>query len=482
MFTKTVAVQKSAYVYLGVFCLFALALWAPALFIPFWGDDYFFLTQARDARLTGNSWWLPFVTPSQTGFWRPLSMDTGWRFVEQFLQGDLLYSHLYSWCLTLLSLAGIALFAFQFARAMRWQQPLLIALLTAALHAVHIVTYLPLHWVAAMNSPTLVFFLSITLAVWVALPRMQGAKRWLTLLSLPLLQLLSLFSKEPAILIPALVVVLAIFLHKQQSYKKMDIAMWFICVGICVLWLYFYKEFTPNRHSAYGLTLGKNITINSLSFSAWIFNVPREALRMIVTAGFWESKFWIGSLWAAACFIPMAIVYWISLRTLKPAFTLIQWLAALAFLVIAYGPYFVLADQAYEYYAAVAMILPLLLVARALLVASKLKMGLLLVGISSFIAVQGTRSAEYPAVIDRAFWAERQVEYLQQQPVSVPLLVSVANEHQFAALGIQGIEWRLGLAKGSVILTPTCEVQGKLLSNRILVQNSAGNFVWQNCH
>lgn len=476
MFTPFFPAHKSPYVYLGFFSLFALALWFPSLFIPFWGDDYFFLTQARDAHLNGNSWWLPFVTPSETGFWRPLSMDTGWRFVEQILQGNLLYSHIYSWCLTLLSLAGITLFAYQFARAMQWQQPMLIALLTAALHAVHIVTYLPLHWVAAMNSPTLVFFLSITLALWIALPRMQGTKRWLALLSLPLLQLLSLFSKEPAILIPALVVVLAIFLHKQQSYKKMDIAMWFICVGICAVWLYFYKEFTPNRHSAYGLTLGKNITINSLSFSAWIFNVPREALRMIVTG-----QYAVGALWAAACFTPMAIAYWISLRALKPATSNIQWLAALAFLVIAYGPYFVLADQAYEYYAAVAMILPLLLVARALLVASKLKIGLLLVGISSLIAVQGTRSAEYPAVIDRAFWAERQVEYLQQQPVSLPLLVSVANEHQFAALGVQGIEWRLGLAKGSVILTHTCESQGKPLSERILVQNPVGNFMWREC-
>ncbi|MGV8837865.1 hypothetical protein, partial [Cellvibrio sp.] len=160
---------KSNYIYLSLFCVFALALWFPSLFIPFWGDDYFFLTQAREARLNDDSWWLPFVTQSQTGFWRPLSMDMGWRFVEQMLHGDVLYAHIYSWCLTLVSLLAVAWFAYEFARAMQWPQPKLIALLTAAMHAVHVVTYLPLHWVAAMNSPTLVFFMSATLAFWIAL-------------------------------------------------------------------------------------------------------------------------------------------------------------------------------------------------------------------------------------------------------------------------------------------------------------------------
>jgi hypothetical protein len=469
--------QKTHYIYLSLFCVFALALWFPSLFIPFWGDDYFFLTQAREARLNEDPWWLPFVTQSQTGFWRPLSMDAGWRLVEQVLHGDVLSAHIYSWCLTLLSLLAVGLFVYEFARAMQWQQPKLIALLTAAMHAVHVVTYLPLHWVAAMNSPTLVFFISTTLAVWIALPRLQGGVRWLALLVLPLLQLLALFSKELAILIPALVIAPAVFLRGKQTYRTADYVVWLVCVLVCLVWLYFYKEFTPNRHSAYGLTLGKNLVINSLSFSAWIFNVPREALRLIVLERYWE-----GIIWAAACFIPMAVVYWISIRALKPSLTIVQWLAGFAFLIIAYGPYFLLANQSYEYYAAVAVIFPLLLVARALVVSNQVNIGLLLVGLSSLIAVQGTRSADYPAVIDRAFWAERQIEKLQQDTIASPMLVSVANEHQFAALGVRGLEWRLGLPIGSVILTHECDRNGEKLAQRILVQNTDGNFVWEDCN
>lgn len=461
----------------SIFLLFGLLLWLPSLFTPFWGDDYFFLTQAREARLNEDSWWLPFVTQSQTGFWRPLSMDMGWRFVEQVLQGNVLYAHIYSWCLTLLSLLAVGWFAYEFARAMQWPQPGLIALLTAAMHAVHVVTYLPLHWVAAMNSPTLVFFMSATLALWIALPRLQGSVRWLVLLVLPALQLLALFSKELAIVIPALVVVLALFLRDKQTYKRADYVVWLSCVLVCLVWLYFYKEFTPNRHSAYGLTLGNNLVINSLSFSAWIFNVPREALRMFVM-----ERYWVSAMWAAACFIPMAMVYWISIRALKTSFNSLQWFAGLAFLIIAYAPYFLLADQSYEYYAAVAIIFPLLLVARALVLGNQLKIGLFLVGFSSLIAVQGTRSVDYPAAIDRAFWAERQVENLQQDSIASPLLVSVANEHQFAALGVRGLEWRLGLPLGSVILTHQCYRKGEKLAQRMLVQNDAGDFVWQDCN
>ncbi len=467
-------VKNSNYFYLSLFILFAIGLWLPSLFTPFWGDDYFFLTQARDSRLNENSWWLPFVTASETGFWRPLSMDTGWRFVEQVLQGNVLYAHIYLWCLTFLSLMAISWFAYEFSRAMQWPQPKLIALIATALHAVHVVTYLPLHWVAAMNSPTLVLFISATLALWIALPRLQGGVRWLALVILPLLQLLALFSKELAILIPALVVVLAFFLHGKLTYKTGDFIVWLLCVVICLVWLYFYKEFTPSRHSAYGLTLGKNLVINSLSFVAWILNVPREVLRMLVM-----ERYVLGAIWAAACSVPMAMVYWISIRTLKKTLVPMQWLAAMAFLIIAYGPYFLLAHQSYEYYAAVAIILPLLLVARALVLGNHLKIGLLLVGVSSLIAVQGTRSADYPAVIERAFWAERQIDFLQQEPINSPLLVSVANEHQFAALGVQGLEWRLNLPKGSVILTHECA--GVANAKQIFVQQHNGNFAWEAC-
>jgi hypothetical protein len=96
--------------------------------------------------------------------------------------------------------------------------------------------------------------------------------------------------------------------------------------------------------------------------------------------------------------------------------------------------------------------------------------------------VQGTRSAAYPAVIDRAFWAERQIEALQQDTIVSPLLVSVANEHQFAAIGVRGLEWRLGLPIGSVILTRDCYRNGEKLAQRILVQNTAGDFVWEDCN
>ncbi len=455
-----------------LFILFALALWLPSLFIPFWGDDYYFLTQAREAQLDGDSWWLPFFSESATGFWRPLSMDTGWRFVGQVLGGNVLYAHFYSWFLCLLSAGAVALFAYQFARAMDWPQAKLIGLLTATMHAVHVASYLPLHWVAAMNSPTLVFFLCITLSVWITLPRLTGGQRLLALFSLPLLQLFALFSKEAAILIPALVVALAIFLRDKQSYSRTDKLVWILCVVICLIWLYFYKQLTPQRDSAYGITLGENLVVNSLSFIAWIFNIPREALRLIVTDHPLK-----GVVWALACFVPMAILYAKSCVQLAREIKWTQWLALLAFMVLAYGPYFVLAEQAYEYYAAVAITIPLFIVSRALTANNRLTAGLLLMAVSSAIAVQGTRDAEYPAVISRAFWAETQLQWLEQQHIAPPLLVEVSNPHQFAAIGVLGLSWRLDIPREHILLTNECRAGVE----RRLQQNSAGNFEWIDC-
>lgn len=466
------SISASHRLVIGLFIGFAILLLLPSLFIPWWGDDYFFLSQARESRLDNNPWWLPFITPSETGFWRPLGMDTTWRVVEGLLQGNLLYAHLFSWGLCLLSLIAIGIFVYQIAVVMRWQNPVLHAVVTAALHAVHVASYLPLHWVAAINSPVLVFFVSITLAVWVALPRLVGAVRWLALLGLPCLQLLALFSKEAAILIPALVVVLAVFLWDRQRYKTSEIIVWIICVLICVIWLYFYREFTPNRHSAYGITLGKNLLVNSLSFLAWLFNVPREALRMIVL----DNKSF-GMIWSAVCFIPMCLLYWFSWRVLSAEFKLSQWGAAFAFLVIAYGPYFVLADQAYEYYAAVAVIFPLMLIAHALLMLNRLGLGLLLIGMSSLVAIQGTRSADYPAIIERAYWGEHQIEWMNTQTIELPLVVTVTNEHQFAAIGVLGLSWRLGIPPEQIILGAQCVGDVK----RRLVQNNQGDFRWQVC-
>lgn len=461
---------------LSLFGVFALLLWLPSLWVPFWGDDYAFLTQARESRLNGLSWWYPFFNESTTGFWRPLSMDTGWRFVEQILHGNVLSAHLYSWVLHLFSLAGVGFFAYQLAVSLRWPQPLVIALITAAMHAVHVVTYLPLHWVAAMNSPTLIFFISITLAMWMLLPRLDGLARGLCLISLPLLQLLALFSKEVAILIPGMVVLLAILVGNFSRYKKIDIAVWWLCVGICLIWLYFYQQFTPSRDPVYGVVLGKNILINFLGFIAWIFNVPREALRMMLT-----DKLILGALWAAFCFGSMALVYWISLKRITASLSCWQVMSALAFMLVAYGPYFVLANQSYEYYAALAMMLPLALVARGLLVANKLNIGLSLMALSSIVAVEGTRSVDYPGVIERAYWGERQIDFLTRQSIQPPLLVDVSNPHQFAALGVAGLEWRLGLPKGSVILTNRCDSNGVNISERILIQNSQGDFEWHDC-
>lgn len=51
----------------------AAAIWIPAIWTPFWGDDYVYLYGARLANQAGQSWWQTFWPTQPLQFWRPLS-------------------------------------------------------------------------------------------------------------------------------------------------------------------------------------------------------------------------------------------------------------------------------------------------------------------------------------------------------------------------------------------------------------------------
>lgn len=467
------------------FIVFGLLLWTPALFMPWWGDDYMFLWQAREARLNGLSWLTPFMTESITGFWRPLSMDTPWRFIETVLKGNVLLAHIFSALLWLLSLLAVANLARRIAIAMQWQDINLHALLAAALYGISAVHFLVLHWVSAINSSILVFFIALPMSLWVLMPSANARTKLLFCVLLPLLQLCALFSKESAILLPAMLVALSAFLYKkqhatqtygQQLFGKYEISALLLCVLVCVVWFYFFRLFTPSRHSAYGLIIDTNLIKNTLALFGWLFNIPREAVRLVLLGDVAT-----GVLWALAAFVPMAIFCALALKGLRQLITPWQWLAVIAFCGFAYAPYFLLAKQSYEYYAAIVLILPMILLAKGLLQIKALHWALLCCAISSLVAVQGSRLVDYPGVIGRALWAERQIDYLAQdianKTLPNPLVVSIVNQHQYAALGGKGLMWRLEIPEQQIILADECVAGGE----RMLQQNAAGDFIWQSC-
>ena len=190
----------------------ALLMWWPALRTPFWGDDYVFLHAAHATNAAGAPWWSDFWPSSPPRFWRPLSQEGYWRWIDAVLGGSAHAAHVVSLVLHALATVGVALFAFRLARACRWANAGRIAALAAAAYGALTMHLLPVHWAAAANNAMLTLFTTLLLAAWVsARDNATHRLRPLLLASLPVWLALALLSKESAALAPALMLVVAAF-------------------------------------------------------------------------------------------------------------------------------------------------------------------------------------------------------------------------------------------------------------------------------
>jgi len=453
-------------------CVLTLLMWLPALTTPWWGDDYFFLQIAHKARLNHEPWWQAFWPEVRTGFWRPLSIDLYWRIIEDEFCTTPLIAHAVNFLLWLLASVSVGLTAHLFARQLKWSSPWVIGALTAGIYGVNDVHFLPLHWASTANSSILVLWTALCFCCWIAAPSCTTKWRWVLCALIPLLQLLALFSKESSILIPLLLLCFSVFLMDTIKLGRQEIIAWLSCTLVCGIWYCFFKHFTGSRDQAYSLVIGTNILRNLFALSAWLLNIPREALRMIMTG----EILW-GCIWAAAAAMPMLGFIVLSLLPLRKKLSPQKILAIVAFILLAYAPYFFLASQSYEYYAAVAIIFPLIILARGLSISTRPFIAIGLLCLSTFVSIHISRLVDYPSLIGRAHWAEKQFSYLTSQPIELPLVVQVNNAHQFYAISVPGLAWRLGIKESDVVLSDTCPAN----TRKHLVQNAQGDFQWQDC-
>lgn len=451
----------------------AVLIYIPSLFTPYWGDDYVFLQQARFSRLNSDSWLLPFHSASQLGFWRPLSMDSYFRLLETYLASNAFYAHAANFFLWMLASAGVGLFAWTFAGAMKWSNRNWLGVMAAGVYGINGVHFLPVHWVAAVNSSILVFWTSLALCVWVSAPQSSFRVRLCLCVLLPVIQLLALLSKESAILIPILLLALSSFGWPHFKLSRWEIGSWILCVITCVVWFYFDRKFSGAHPDGYGLKIGANLLRNSLSLSAWLLNIPRESLRLMLTG-----REFVGLAWALAVAIPMSGFIYLSLVTLR--LSIFQSSALLLFVGFAYAPYFLLAGQSYEYYAAVALIFPVVVLTHGLATSDKKLLAVMLLIISSALSIQISRMLDYPSLLGRAEWGEKQLQRLEQHGVvSAPVLVQIDNHHRFYAIGVAGLSWRLGVPMSKVYVGDHCMAN----VNEMLVEDAVtGNFLWRTCN
>lgn len=436
----------------------ALLMWLPALQTPFWGDDYVFLHAAHATNAAGAPWWSDFWPSSPPRFWRPLSQEGYWRWIDAVLGGSAHAAHIVSLVLHVLATLGVALFAFRLARACRWPHAGRIAAFAGAVYGALTLHLLPVHWAAAANNAMLTLFTTLLLAAWVsARDDVTGVLRNALLALLPVLLALALLSKESAALTPALMLVVAAFVVVRRLDRG-ELVAWLACVAVVAIWLSLRSRFTANTDASYDLSLGGNVLRNAALFVAWLLNVPREAMRMAVAGERMQ-----GLAWIAATALPMlaawAIAGWRGRTLLAP----MQWWCVAAFAGLAYAPYFLFAWNSYEYYAAIAVILPVIVLARCVAADGIALAVAALIAVSSWIAVEGTRRLDHPGLIGRAHWAEATLHALEQQPVAAPLHVSVADDQRFYAIGQMGLAWRLGLPPEHIHVARECPATGTCL-------------------
>lgn len=429
--------QPAVWIGIVLLGISVLLMWLPALRTPFWGDDYLYIYRAHATNLSSAPWWSDFVPTTLSQFWRPLSQEGYWRLVDALLQDNAFATHVVSLGLHLLSSAGVALLAFTIGRACKWAMSGWTAALAGVLYAGLAMHVLPVHWAAAINNSCLTLFTTLCLAAWVRTAEAEGLPRILLLASLPVTLALALLSKESAVLTVALMVILRLFTGQRRA-RRDELATLLVCAAITAAWLVLHAHFTSRTDAAYQLMLGTNVIRNALAFAAWMAGIPREALRMAV-AGDRLQALALVACTALPMLAALAMAFWHGRLLLKPG----QWLCIALFAGTAYGPYFLLSWNSYAYYAAIAVILPVIALAYCTISHPRMLAILVLIAFSSWTAVETTRRLDHPSLLGRARWAESLLRDLERRRVDYPLWVAVQDDHRFYAVGPFGLAWRL---------------------------------------
>lgn len=429
----------------------SIFMWLPAINTPYWGDDYSFLLSAKIASESGQPWWSAFWPAIEFKFWRPLSQETWWRFVYDSLGAKAHLAHLANLVLLLFGAASVGVLAYSVAFACKWPQPLATALFAGTFYSGYSLHFLPVHWAAAANSSILVLFTCLTLSAWVVAPFAQKNMRILLLIFVVLFLISALLSKESAALLPILMLLLSFFSGRKAT-RFPDVLTLMLCVLVIFIWLFLREMFTTDIDPQYDLELSSNVARNIFSLISWVFNIPREALRFIAV----EDRAH-GIAWAIIVSGPMFLTWILGLIGAKSASFKREFLTAFLFMVVAYIPYLFLAWNSYAYYAAVAVILPTILLAKGATSGKNVILIALLFCVSSWLAVDLSRKLDHPGLIGRAYWAESTLTHLEQIDFSNHLSVAAAENQRFYSIGIAGLAWRLGLPRESISIVSSCK-------------------------
>jgi len=434
---------------------FIVLLFIQSFFVPYWQDDYFFLVQSQKARLENISWWAPFFSFEKAQFWRPLGINTYWRFVETILGGNVQLAHLINMLLHIFASISVGWFGFTLLKVMDSEKSQFFAGgLVAFLYAIHAAHLLPVIWVSAANSSITVLFSSLMLTFWLKAysTKVIMAKTSMLILSL-FCFVMALLSKEIAIVLPVLALLVSFYLWTENKPSLLSCLIFAVFVIIAFIWLMIREKIVSLPNPAYELKFGSNIARNAISMSLFFFNVPREALRFLITDPSFAIVIWAGLSFIFQCLSFSLFCYaaWGKLR-IKGVLLMVS------FFIVGCAPYFFLNWNSYAYYIEIGLLIYAMTIALSVY---KIKLALvasLLAVISSLISWSGNYFLEYPAVIGRALWAEQQLTIIENYCKSEPevcsdtIYLSIENEHKFISFDIYGLIYRAGINGEKIVI------------------------------
>ncbi len=439
---------RSPFLYVPLLAALLAVFWLHALQVPFWQDDFHLLLVAREAREAGESWLSAFWPTEKSIFWRPLSEGLYWRLVEGVLDASPVAAHSLNLAVLVAAVLAVAWLAADYAKLLQpsldWHQAYVVAGLLYGIHAAH---FLPAVWATAVHTSLVVLFSALALRFWIAALREGGAGLNLSHLSIPSFLLLALFSKESGILVlplGALLTALA-WKHARPTAATWGIAV--LSVLLALAWLRLRQEMIEAPSGAYEMGVGANTLRNLASMGAFLFNVPRESLRFML-----EQHAVLAALWALACAALQAVAFWIVLAPERSRLGLKEATWAMAFFLIACAPHLFFSWNSYAYYITLGLIIWPLLAALARPSAGGIRLALAAALLSSALSVAGNYALDYPSLLARAEWANRQLALIRTEFPAVAerarahgIDLIVENRHKFLGIGVDGLAFTLEL-------------------------------------
>lgn len=126
--------------------------------------------------------------------------------------------------------------------------------------------------------------------------------------------------------------------------------------------------------------------------------------------------------------------------------------AAIAFFLVAGAPHLLFSWNSYAYYITLGLMAWPALGALAALSAGRLGFVLAVALLSAGLSVAGNYALDYPALLARAEWANRQLAHIREQFPAVAaearangIEVIAENRHQFLGMDLAGLAWALDL-------------------------------------